>query len=593
MDGMEGLSDPAASAQPQQAAPAPVQAAPQAQPPHAGLSAYISKLALGIDAFATSAATQGREGGVEEVQRVNQRDAEMKLKQQAAQDAAKESDVRIKHTQALTNASIAQTQMLLHDAPLDYQDKVLQHNKNLADFLTNTMHIPSAFVVPMLEGQGTDEHMAAINGKASGDLVNNTAIPVHDSKFAGSGKSVGFSFDQLKKTNLTGEQMGPTLASLQGQVDLAKGYLGADDPAVKVAQGKLDLFKGADTVNGWDFYNFNQQTQAQLMSKVSNKEAITKFNTEQAALTEKNQKNDPLFKLENDPAEMSGDKAPAAVALLTAKAADPKTSPAEIPRVQRLLVQAKMAQQNALAFDAAKQKTAQAVKEGDPVAAGKLLASGMVAPSEIISTRNPRFAQQAFDAAKAANPAWSAQKAEAQYKYATNPQTQGTLNMIDSMTGPDNKSGTLAILQSQAKDLKNGDTQLFNKVGNEISLQSGHPEMAAFNATLLGVVDEYAKVLGGGQATDSSRKEAAALFPDKFSPAQATAAVDSIRKTMANRKEAMIRDNPALNAMYTGGSGTAANPKAPASNERAVYGADGKTVIGYTSDGKTMRPAGQ
>src|SRR5580765_5742763 len=95
MDGMDGLDNSGAGAQPA-APPQPVAVTPATLPPHAGLSAYISRLALGIDAFATSAATGGREGGVQEVQQFDARAQDMKLKAQAAQQSAEDHALRMK-----------------------------------------------------------------------------------------------------------------------------------------------------------------------------------------------------------------------------------------------------------------------------------------------------------------------------------------------------------------------------------------------------------------------------------------------------------------------------------------------------------------
>src|SRR6266849_7825585 len=58
---------------------------PPARPgPHARLLAMVQGLALGMDAFAKSAATGGREGGVEEVQAVRAQEQEQQIRAQAA-----------------------------------------------------------------------------------------------------------------------------------------------------------------------------------------------------------------------------------------------------------------------------------------------------------------------------------------------------------------------------------------------------------------------------------------------------------------------------------------------------------------------------
>src|SRR5579862_3247560 len=49
----------------------------------------------------------------------------------------------------------------------------------------------------------------------------------------------------------------------------------------------------------------------------------------------------------------------------------------------------------------------QAITDGDPKAAGQLLISGAVAPSQLVSSRKPAFAQQAFTAATQMQPGWT------------------------------------------------------------------------------------------------------------------------------------------------------------------------------------------
>src|SRR4029077_10288740 len=69
----------------------------------------------------------------------------------------------------------------------------------------------------------------------------------------------------------------------------------------------------------------------------------------------------------------------------------------------------------------AKKAAEQAITDGDPRAAAQLLVSGTVAPSQLVSSRKPAFAQQAFTAAAQMQPGWSATKADADYKVASSP----------------------------------------------------------------------------------------------------------------------------------------------------------------------------
>ncbi len=209
------------TAVPQAGAPAiqsqPSVPAPQPGTPHAGLRNILQNLFLGMDSFAKAAATGGREGGVQEVMAVRNQQRETALKEQAGQREQAQSDAMIKHTQALTNASIASTEVMKMNAPLEHQKLIVDNQKAMYDLLVGTLKLSPIFAVPIVQGQTTDTHMNAINGKANGDLVNNTVLPVHDDKVGGSGNSYGFSFDQLRKVNLPIEQAGRDEKGIVGQ----------------------------------------------------------------------------------------------------------------------------------------------------------------------------------------------------------------------------------------------------------------------------------------------------------------------------------------------------------------------------------------
>src|SRR5262249_40895896 len=152
-------------------------------------------------------------------------------------------------------------------------------------------------------------------------------IPTHSEKFGGNGNSYGFDFSKLHSTMVPIEKAGPMLSSLQNTIDMARGELGADDATIKVAQGKLDLFKGGTSASAADLLSLNQMVTSQLLGKVQAQQQITEFKTKQANLKEAQQKTDPLFKLENEPSEMQGEKSASAIALLQAKLKNPNLSP--------------------------------------------------------------------------------------------------------------------------------------------------------------------------------------------------------------------------------------------------------------------------
>ncbi len=280
------------------------------------------------------------------------------------------------------------------------------------------------------------------------------------------------------------------------------------------------------------------------------------------------QKGSPLTAMETNPAEMAGDKLPAAMAYLKSKIADPNADPKDVVRATRLLSTAKTAQSIQLQMDASKKATDQAIQDGDPNAAGQLLVSGMVAPSQLISSRKPEFAQKAFSAAQKLNPTWNAQKADADFKVASSPQNVAFFGSAKSLT---DKGGTLDQLNDAAKDIPGGKIPVFNKVADVMQAATGSGPVAKYAAILLGVADDYSKVMGGGNGSDTSRTQALQLAPTSASPAARSAAIEGIRGSVNSQANSRIGNNAVLQRMY----GTAAPQGGPQAGYVRIRASDG------------------
>ena len=252
--------------------------------PHARLATMVAGLFEGMNAFGRSLATHGREGGATEVQQYQAQQQQMKLQQQQADQQKQLAEAGLKHTQALTNMTIAQTEINKMNAPVEHQKLVIDNQAKLYDLFVNTLHVNPMFAVPIIEGQSTEDHTNALATSAKGDLVNNTVIPVHDEKVGGSGNSYGFSYDQLRKVNVPVEQAGAVLQNLQNQVDYARQTLpnGDKDPAVLAAQGQLNTVKSGKQVNGYDFFVLDNMIQSKLLQRVANNQAVSDFQKKQA-----------------------------------------------------------------------------------------------------------------------------------------------------------------------------------------------------------------------------------------------------------------------------------------------------------------------
>jgi hypothetical protein len=90
--------------------------------PHARLLAMVKGLALGMDAFASSAATGGREGGVQEVQAVRAQQQEQQIRAQQAAQAQKNAQLQ----NQLMQGQITQLQYANHANLATLPDKIQQ-----------------------------------------------------------------------------------------------------------------------------------------------------------------------------------------------------------------------------------------------------------------------------------------------------------------------------------------------------------------------------------------------------------------------------------------------------------------------------------
>jgi len=64
------------------------------------------------------------------------------------------------------------------------------------------------------------------------------------------------------------------------------------------------------------------------------------------------------------------------------------------------------------------------------------------------------------------------------------------------------------------------------------------------------VADDYSKVMGGGQGSDTSRMQALNLIGAKQSPAQRAASIDGIRGAVGSQTTSRIGSNSVLSRMY-------------------------------------------
>jgi len=218
-----------------------------------------------------------------------------------------------------------------------------------------------------------------------------------------------------------------------------------------------------------------------------------------------------------------------------------------------------------------------------------MLVEGNADPSQIKNARSGMTAQQVeqmasqYSLEKYGKPFDMAQ-AQSDYKYATNTQTQNTLKYLNSLTGPDNKSGNLGALVQQSNQLTRTQFPALNDAAAWARLESGDPAIASYHAAVTEVSDQIAKILqGGGSGTsDAKLKQAQDLFRTGFNKDQITAVSETLRTLLANRKSELIGNNRYLQKQY-GSSAPASTP--------IFASSPGKPRMVSNDGGKTWQPA--
>src|SRR5258708_9593072 len=166
-------------------------------------------------------------------------------------------------------------------------------------------------------------------------------------------------------------------------------------------------------------------------------------------------------------------------------------------------------------------------------------------------------------------------KAQYDYHYANQKSTQDTLNMIGAITEP---GGSLQIAMQQAAQLPRMDSQMLNKVFNVTKTQFGDAKLSNFQTGMLGLADEYSKVMGGGVSSDTGRQQSLDMLKSYYSKGQFAGAANVIKSDVAARKKGMIGTNRYLLRYYGGGSEGALAATAPDGHK--IYSTDRRETRG-------------
>lgn len=146
-------------------------------------------------------------------------------------------------------------------------------------------------------------------------------------------------------------------------------------------------------------------------------------------------------------------------------------------------------------------------------------------------------------------------EANIDYKYATNPTTQNTLNYLGSLVGSDDGSGNLSggnmdELVNLSNSIGRTSFPALNNAEAWTRYSAGDPKIAQFQAVATEVADQVAKILQGGGTgsgtSDAKLQQAVNLFNTSFSKAQLTGVVNALKPLLTNRAKSMVKDNPYL-----------------------------------------------
>lgn len=205
-----------------------------------------------------------------------------------------------------------------------------------------------------------------------------------------------------------------------------------------------------------------------------------------------------------------------------------------------------MAAKSALAYREAAAR--QALSQGDPNAAGQLMANGDLTLGEL-KTRGatPDFIAKATLAAKRFDPNYNPQEAEAQLAVAKSPANVAFFGSAKSLT---DKGGTLDQLEQAAKDIPQGQFPKLNSLADWEKAATGSGPIAKYASLALGVADDYSKVMGGGQGSDASRAQALNLVGASQSPQQRAASIEGIRGAVSSQTNSRIGNNAVMKRMY-------------------------------------------
>ena len=465
--------------------------------PHARLFNIIAAIGAGLSGAGTALATHGREGGAAEVQEIMGARQQQQQSKVAAAQAQRDAQIRQQQTIADTNARLANNVMLMATLPTELTKRDLDVQTEASALAESKANFAASH-----GGMNADEFQAALSGTGPA-------------------------------TGALGGQVNPFFkTTADQQYQAASKILGTDDQYVQ-ALGKTLADPNATPKDLWMATQRVQQQQT-LQEKATDAQV-----KKDAAF-----QNSVVGKL-STPEALA---APGAQAAIQARIDDPSTSALDKANLQLLLPKAQIAQTNAENIKQQEARNQQVLSQGDPEAAGKLLADRTLTLDELKSRQvTPKFIADAVAWAQKYDPTFKAPEAAAQAKIAGAPSNQQFFGNTDSLLI---KGGTLDQLLEAGNHISQDDWQILNKAKNWADLTTGNSGISAYGMKVIGVADDFAKVIGGGAGTDTARATIMGAIDPKLSPEQRVAAIDAARGVVESQRNGRIGTNPYLKLMY-------------------------------------------
>lgn len=183
----------------------------------------------------------------------------------------------------------------------------------------------------------------------------------------------------------------------------------------------------------------------------------------------------------------------------------------------------------------------QSVTQGSPDIAGKMLADGVATLSELKARgATPDFIQKTILSAQKFDPKYNASDEIVGETALKAPGTQTFFGSARSLT---QSGGMLDQLKKAHDALGNREVPKFNHWADLVAYQAGDDALSNYKTALLGAADDYAKVVGGGNPTDSARDASAEQFLFDLNNHAFEKSVETARSAVRSQVEGRIGTN--------------------------------------------------